>query len=223
MNGFQLKYGIVSETKKGFVRVKFEEDDGIVSDWLPVLVRRSKTDKESWQMEPNEHVVCLVDCYCEEGVCLGAIYNEEDTPDPGEAAGKFRKLFSDGTLIEYDKNSKKLTVDVKGSLKANTTDDAEIDTLTNATIKAGVMATVEAPTINLTGNVVVAGSLEAGAIAIAGGGAMSMKDGSPLKIDGGLDATGAIQGSDVIAGTISLKTHIHPGVQPGAGTTGPAQ
>lgn len=106
---FQLKYGVVSEVKKGFVRVSFEEDE-IVSDWLPVLVRRSKSEKESWQLEINEHVVCLTDQHCDEGVCLGAIPNDQDAPDPGEAKGKFRILFSDGSLIEYDKTTHKLSL-----------------------------------------------------------------------------------------------------------------
>jgi phage baseplate assembly protein V len=219
----QLKYGIVSEVKKGFVRVKFEEDDGIVSDWLPALVKKSKTDKESNPLEINEHVVCIMDRYCEEGICLGAIYNEVDTPDPGEAAGKFRKLFSDGTLIEYDKNAHKLTVDVKGTLEAKATGDVSIDTNSNLKGTAGINATIEAPAINLTGNVVVSGSLEAAAIAVAAGGSVSMKDGAKLNIDGGISTTGEIDASDVKAGTVSLLTHVHPGVQSGPSLTGPGQ
>lgn len=45
-----------------------------------------------------------------------------------------------------------------------------------------------------------------------------------LYVDGNIDATGDITTpSDVMAGSISLKTHTHPGVQTGSGNTGPAQ
>lgn len=174
-------------------------------------------------MEVNEHVVCLMDKYAEEGVCIGAIYNEVDTPDPGEAAGKFRKLFSDGTLIEYDKNAHKLTVDVKGQLEAIATGDVTIDTQTNLKGTAAIKATIEAPAIALTGNVVVSGSLEAAAISVAAGGSISMKDSSKLNIDGGITTTGEIDASDVKAGAVSLLTHVHPGVTSGPSLTGPGQ
>jgi phage baseplate assembly protein V len=111
-----LKYGIVSDVKSGYAKVKFDEDgDGIVSDWLPVIVRKTFTDKESWQLEPNEDVVCIMDKHCEEGVIIGAKVNDEDGPDPDEAAGKFRMLFSDGSLIEYDKNASKFTQTINSS------------------------------------------------------------------------------------------------------------
>jgi phage baseplate assembly protein V len=195
-----LKYGLVSSVKSGFVRVKFEEDDGIVSDWLPVMVRKSKSEKESWQLEINEHVVCIMDEHGEFGVCLGAIPNDEDTPDPGEGAGKFRKIFSDGTEIEYDSNTKKLTVDVKGEL----------------TGKATIKATVEAPLIELTGNVVISGTVTAAGLVIAAGGTMGMQDGSPLKATGDIETTG-----DVKAGLISLSTHKHTAPSGGGPTSTP--
>lgn len=108
------KYGLVSEVKPGYAKVQFAEDK-IVSPWLPVVVRKSQSDKESWPFEINEHVVCLMDETCDEGVVIGAIYNEKDTPDDGEAAGKFRNKFSDGTVIEYDKNASKYSQIVKTS------------------------------------------------------------------------------------------------------------
>lgn len=227
--GTLLKYGIVSEVKKGFVRVFFEEDE-IVSDWLPVMVRKSKSEKESWQLEENEHVVCLVDQHCEEGVVIGAIPNEQDTPDPGEAKGKFRKKFSDGTVFEYDVNSHKMTVDVKGQLEAKTTGACKIDAGTNLEGNAGVKATVQAPNIELTGSVKITGpllvtgpttaaaisaaSLAAGAISTTGGGSITSE--GDISVIGGISATG-----DVVAGTKSLKLHTHSGVQPGGGTSGP--
>jgi len=214
-----LKYGIVSEVKKGFVKVFFEEDD-IVTDWLPVLVRKSKTEKESWPLEIKEHVVCLMDCECETGVVVGAIHNDEDQPDPGEAPGKFRKKFSDGTLIEYDVAGHKLTVDVKGDLQAITTGEVIVDAGTNLKGNATLKAIITAPNIELTGAVkvtgalIVTGAMTAGAIATTGGGAI-VSEGDITTV-GGISATG-----DIVAGGKSLKTHVHGGVQTGGGVTGP--
>jgi len=215
---FNLKYGIVSEVKKGFVKVFFEDDE-IVTDWLSVLVGKSLNDRQSWPLEVNEHVACLMDEHCEEGICLGAITNESDQ-DAGEAPGKFRKIFTDGTLIEYDKNGKKLTVDVKGSLEAKTDGEASIDAGTTLSGKAGAKATIQAPAIELTGNVVVKGSLIAGSIMVAAGGTLSSENGAPLKADVDIETTGTIKASDVKAGLISLSTHKHSGVTTGPGTSG---
>lgn len=211
-----LKFGIVSGIKPGFAKVSFEED-GIVTDWLPVLVRKSKSDKESWQLEANEHVACLMDEYVEEGIVIGAIPNDQDEPDSGEGAGKWRKKFADGTVIEYDRLNHKMTVDVKGSLDAKTTGEASIDAGTTLTAKAAVKATVEAVAIELKGNVVVSGTLSAGAISTNTGGGGTGK----LEIAGDITLTGKIEATgDIKAGTVSLKSHVHPGVQSGAGTTG---
>jgi len=127
------KFGIVSEVKKGFARVEFTEDE-IVSNWLPVCVKRSLTDKESWPFEVQEHVFCMMDENCEYGIILGSLYSEADEPDPNEGPGKFRKLFEDGSFIEYNKNTHILTANIQGKIKAIATDDIEITS--DADIKA---------------------------------------------------------------------------------------
>lgn len=214
-----LKYGIVSENKPGFVKVQFEENDGIVSDWLPVLVRRSKAEKESWQLEVNEHVVCLMDEFCEEGVCIGAIHNDEDQPDPGEAAGKFRKLFSDGTLFEYDVQAHEMNVDVKGKLTAKTTGACKIDAGTNLEGNAGVKAIVVAPIIELTGAVKITGPLTVtgpATMAAIAATAIATTGGGSIVSTGDISTTG-----DVVAGGKSLKTHTHTAPSGGGPTSPP--
>jgi phage baseplate assembly protein gpV len=51
-----------------------------------------------------------------------------------------------------------------------------------------------------------------------------------IKLDGNVEVTGVLNGDktghfsdDVTAGTVSLKTHIHTGVQSGPSTSGPPQ
>lgn len=112
----RMEYGIVSDiSKPGFARVKLNAN-GIVTDFLPVVRRKSLSDKESWQLEIHEHVVCLLDDHCDTGVIIGAIHDEEkDLADNAGTGGKFRKKFSDGTIIEYDKNESKYSQIVKES------------------------------------------------------------------------------------------------------------
>lgn len=149
-----IKFGTVFEVRPGYARVNLA-DDHIPTAFLPVLVRKGRTDKESWQLELDEQVVCLMEhrvgedgkIYedCDTGVILGVIPSEQDAPDAGEAAGKFRKLFSDGTLVEYNKSTHTLTVDVQGNLSGKATGNV----------------TIEAPSITLDGDVTVNGTITA--------------------------------------------------------------
>lgn len=209
------------------MRVSFEDDD-IVSNWLPVMVRKSLSDKESWPYEIQEHVFCMMDECLEYGIVTGAIYNDEDLPDEDETEGKFRKKFSDGSIIEYDKNAHKLTVDIQGEIigKATTKITAqspiiEATATTKITADApevkatgSTKVTIIAPLIELTGNVTltgaatISGALIAASIATAGAGTISSS--------GNISTTG-----DVLAGGVSLKNHTHGGVQTGGGASGP--
>lgn len=113
MSSSNLKYGIVSEFKPGFAKVYFEED-GFATDWWPIVVRGSLKDKDSYTLHTNEHVACLADERCEDGVVLGAIYNDTDTPDGAAADGKVRQLFADGNYMEYDNTAHKLKASIQG-------------------------------------------------------------------------------------------------------------
>lgn len=215
-----LKYGVVSDTSRpGYVKITFAEDD-FPTDFLPVLVRKSKTDKQSWPLEVNEHVVCLMLDDCDDGVVLGAIHSEVDTPDSGESAGKFRILFSDNTLLEYDKDSAVLTVSVQGDVVVNATGDVTVDAggsvkvfAMSAEVSATADAKIKAPQITLDGIVTVTGALTAASISTSGGGAITA--------GGSLTASGEISAAKVSAGGIDLATHKH--ISTSSGTpTGPA-
>lgn len=201
----QIKYGIVSEAKPGYAKVYFQEDD-IVSDWWPVLVRTSLKDKESWPLNVKEHVACICDDRMEEGLIMGAIYSAPEPPDENAGPGKFRKLFEDGTYLEYDKGTHKLTADVAG--------DVDITASQTVKAKATIQATIEAPDIHLKGNVTVVGVLAAGSISAAPAAGVPGADGK-------ITTTGDIETSgDVKAGGVSLKTHKHTGVTTGGGISG---
>jgi phage baseplate assembly protein V len=179
-----FKYGIVSDTQPGYAKVYFLDDD-IVTDWWPVVMRTTLKDKTSYPINVNEQVVCLCDFLIEDGVILGAIHSNPDAPDPGAAPGKFRKVFEDGTTLEYDKIAHKFTGTINGT------------------------ATIQAQAIIVIGNLTVTGNLSfSGNLSGSGG----------LAYDGK-----TLIANDVKAGSVSLLSHIHGGVQPGSGATGPAQ
>lgn len=242
MIGANMKYGVISEVKPGFAKVFLEEDD-IVTDWWPVLQRTSLKDKESWPLNVQEHVVCLCDERCEDGVILGAIHNEEDEPDSGAGAGKFRKVFEDGTVIEYNKLSHKLTATVNGDVKVDADGNVDLTSTANVTLEAAGNVSVQAqtvdveaavsvevsapevnitsPVVNITGALNVIGVATVGALAVsgsAGSGGVTIQ--GDLNITGDVAASGKVEGGEIKEGLIRLGTHKHSGVTTGPGTSG---
>lgn len=105
-----LRFGYISgvDAVKGLARVKFS-DDKIVSDWLPVSVRKSSNGSESFPFDVNEHVWCMMDERSENGVIGGAIYSTAEQPAGGNK-DKRREVFSDGTIFEYDRSAHTYTL-----------------------------------------------------------------------------------------------------------------
>lgn len=121
-----LRFGTISEVKpeNGLAKVRFEEDD-IVSAWIPIVQANTLGDKDYRSMKVNEHVACMMDEHCENGVIVGAIYNKTDTPAfTGEKCGV---KFEDGTEVVYDKGSGNYTIKLNsGRLIIETPADVEI-------------------------------------------------------------------------------------------------
>jgi phage baseplate assembly protein V len=205
-----LRFGNITEVDpaKGYARVTFT-DDGIVSDWLQFVVMGAIKDNFSHTFSINEQVACLMDENSEEGVILGAIFNEKTPPNNG-GSGIFRVKFDDNSVIEYNRNSHKYTLDIKGEINIKSSSVVNIDAV-NANIVASAIAKIQAPVIELTGAVAISGALTVGGtISAPGGGAIS----------GNLEVTGQLKGATVTNGTISLGTHKHTGVTTGGGISG---
>lgn len=56
--GVSYKEGIVKAAKPGFARVQFPDLDGLLSDWLPLVVKKSLKDRECLTLDVGEHVSC---------------------------------------------------------------------------------------------------------------------------------------------------------------------
>lgn len=85
-----------------------------------------------------------------------------------------------------------------------------------ATIKAASVQ-IDSPSTTITGDVKIEKSL-AVVGQITGTGGLAVSGGAGATVDGTMKTTG-----DVVAGGISLQTHVHSGVQGGSGTTGGPQ
>lgn len=145
-----LRYGRISEIdpQRGMARVTFDED-GIVSDWLQLVVKNSLSNKYEFSYDTNEFVACLMDENAEEGVILGALYHEGNTPPVGNK-DIAAVTFSDGTVVKYDRKNSKLHIECVG--------DVEI-TCVKATVTASDSVTIDAPTTDFLGDVNIQGGV----------------------------------------------------------------
>lgn len=220
-----LRFGNITEVDpaKGYARVTFT-DDGIVSDWLQIIVIGAIKDNFSHTFSTNEQVACLMDENSEEGVILGALFNDKITPN-NSGEGVFRVKFDDESVIEYNRNSHKYTLDIKGEIDIKSSSIVNIEAVTanvkasatanveavNTNIKATAIAKIEAPVIQLNGAVAISGALTVGGIITSPGGG---------PISGDFEVAGQLKGATVTDGTIALGTHKHIGVTTGSGTSG---
>lgn len=108
-----LKYGLIKEidANKGLVKVSFDDDE-IVSGWLPVLKQGTKSNKYFHIFDSGEHVACMMDEHCENGVVLGAIYSKDETPGSVKGADIAGVVFSDGTVVKYDRSAHKMIIQI---------------------------------------------------------------------------------------------------------------
>ena len=205
-----LRFGNITEVDpaKGYARVTFT-DDGIVSDWLQFITLGALKDKFSHTFSINEQVACLMDSNSEEGVILGALFNNKTAPDGG-GDGIFRVKFEDDSVIEYNRNSNEYNLNIKGKVNITAESEANINAV-NANITATVEAKIQAPVIKLTGAVAITG-------AITVSGTITAPGGTP--INGNLEVTGDMKAGTGL-GIVSLKTHRHTSSNPGTPTSTP--
>lgn len=190
-----IRFGNITEidATKGRARVHFEEDD-LVSDWLPMTVKSSKANKhESWY-DVGDFVACMMDQHAEDGVIIGAIYDDNNTPPIGNKDVE-AKTFSDGTVIKYDRSSSTLTIECVGDVTVQ---------CTNATVQAE-QVTIDAPQSEFTGDVTVQGQLSAAGLSSSG----------DIESDGAMKAGGQVTALFGTPTQVRLSTHNHPTAPPG--------
>lgn len=107
-----LKYGNISAVDPAQVRARVQfDDDEIVSAWLPIIVQGSGNSKYFRMFAVGEHVACMMDERCEDGVIVGAIYDQNNRQDDATAT-LTRIDFGQGAVVEYDSATKVASVKV---------------------------------------------------------------------------------------------------------------
>ena len=131
-----LKFGKITEVDpvKGLAKVTFEEDDNLVTAFLPMSVPKSSGDKYSIPFDVNEHVWCIMDENCEDGVIGGAIYDAQNTP--AGSAQKTSVQFGGNMLVEYNRSTATLAIS-GGELVKIQIDNSEINIQDGILIKRG--------------------------------------------------------------------------------------
>ena len=212
-----LKFGKITEVDaaKGLAKVTFAEDDNLVTRFLPMSMPKTLKDKWSIPYDINEHVWCIMDENCEDGVIGGAIYDSANSPNG--AIGKSSVHFVGNMSVEYDRATATLKINGNGNVKIDTTGDVTIN-CNHAIIKSLTSVDITAVTaINLNAPMVAcSAALAAAAITTVSGAGGS----GNMSIAGDITSTGAITAAEIKEGAIRLSTHKHIGVQTGAGTSG---
>ncbi|MGE4169144.1 MAG: phage baseplate assembly protein V [Candidatus Margulisiibacteriota bacterium] len=232
-----IRVGIVSQIDVENARVKIVTSQ-IETDWLPWLTSRAGDDTSWWAPSIDEQVLILSPSgELSTGVVLPAIYSDLK-PANADTSQVHRITYSDGTVIEYDKEQNKLKVDCVGSVDVIAAGDVHVETEANVSVVAegnltaeAASAEITAATVTINGNVTVNGTLHAtgnissdanvAAAALLSGATISA---GGMSASGGAMSAGSVSASgDVTAGGISLASHVHGGVMGGPGTTGGPQ
>jgi phage baseplate assembly protein V len=176
------------------VRVEFGDRSNLVSYELPVMVKQTLKNKDSYMPDIGEHVLCsFLGNGLEQGFVLGAIYSNADTAvntDPNKRG----VTFEDGTEVYYDRSSNKLNIIVAGAGLVEVT-------CKTATVNADTKINLTTPEVVVSNKLTVNGLIDgkAGATLTGGGVTHNGKNigdshthiGSPTAPSGPRTATGA--------------------------------
>lgn len=167
--GATLQFGTVAEIddKKHMVRVAFPALEDLQSDWLPVITLGAGGNQFYCLPDMGALVVCLLDARGENGVCLGAIYNDSD-PVPATSRDLHVLQYSNGTRIQHNQKTGDVLIKTKGKV------------------------TIDAPDTETTGNLLVKGALtyEKGLQAGNNAGSSAADVKGEMNIDGDLIVNG---------------------------------
>ena len=211
-SGATFAFGIVTavDAGRGWARARLPEYDNLETAFLPVLQRRTHRDKALDLPDVGEQVALLLDLRGEDGVILGAIWSEVDPVPQTDGADVDVRRYADGTVLRYDRTAHRLTADVQGEIVAACTGKADVTAEGPARVESKAALTLAAPTITMRGALSMR--------SYEGDGPTTAEIDGPLTVKRG-DVT--VPGNDVKAGGVSLQSHVHGGVMPGGGTSGP--
>ncbi len=110
MSDMKLKFGVVTEVdKRGRHKVKFPDENDLVSDWLPGSQDETVGTQSYKTFEIGTNVAVALDENASAGIVLTSFYADGDTP-PAEQTGIWGRKFADGGEVWYDTNSGNLSL-----------------------------------------------------------------------------------------------------------------
>jgi phage baseplate assembly protein V len=174
--GAILRFGeiVAVDEVAGAARVRLPDANNMVSGPLRVLQDRALDDQHQEMPDQGSQVACLFSGQgFEQGVILGTVYSSAH-PSPGRPAHVWYRKFKDGTELEYDRETHRLTGDVKGwvdmtverdvdlkvqqKLTLDVTEDVLIKSAKTLTLEGAVAIVLRTPSLAIGG---IAGVCEA--------------------------------------------------------------
>jgi len=151
--GAILRFGEVVgvDETTGTARVRIADANDMVSGPLRTLQERTLDDQQQDLPDKHSQVACLFSGQgFEQGVILGCVYSTAH-PSPGRPAHVWYRKFKDGTELEYDRETHRLTGDVKGWVDMSVDRDVglkvkqklTLDAADDVLIKSGKTLTLE--------------------------------------------------------------------------------
>lgn len=209
-----LRFGRISDIDpaKCYARVTFTDDE-IVSDWLQIVVLGAISNQFFHIFDINEQVACLMDENSEEGVIIGAVFNDKKSPSTS-SKDLVRVSFSDDSFIEYDRASHEYNINVKGTINIISEGETKIEAAI-VSVDAETVS-IESTTVSITGESTLTGNLTVTGMVTAASISAPIIGAGGLSVSGGNLTTSG----EVTANGIPLSTHKHSGVQTGSGTSG---
>lgn len=113
-----LVYGEIVSLNGHYAKVKVNNKNIQETEWYFIPQLSTHSDKSSNIYEIGTEVAAIKTDFYNNGCIVGAIYNRKDT-SPSDNKNVKTIVFSDGSVIEYNKHSHTFTLDVKGKVVIN--------------------------------------------------------------------------------------------------------
>lgn len=162
-----LVFGEIVAIKGHQARLRLSQYDNYETDWFFVPQLCTVSDKASNVLEIGTLVGAVTTENFDDGCIIGALYNDQDICVTDDKNIK-SIVFSDGTIIKYDKKEHIFTMDVKENIditckNSDIKSTTEMDiTSPKLTINASSSVNITTPTLTLTGNLSVSGNITSG-------------------------------------------------------------
>lgn len=159
-----IKYGVISsiDAEKATARVTFSDRDNVVSYDLPITFTNTGFAKMYSMPKVGQPVKCsFLGTGMEDGFIDGSFYNSENVPP--KTGNVHYVAFDDGALVEYDADSKIITLKSGGG---GILLDDDVTVSKNLIVKNGISSGSEGGDFTITGSVTATGDITASGVSL---------------------------------------------------------